>query len=199
MNRALANLEAYPTNPRSRAVSTDAALSENPWALTGQRPAQALTRLVAGPEQADADTIHQMLFAALADMKIHTSQVAMHMDDTWRTKLFAQLDRLHDPEEWDPADSPIGFDSFRTLLRAMFVLNPRRRPGLSLANHGHVVAMWIEGDNRLTIECMPGDAVTVVLVRYLAGKRESAAVMASTERIAEVLQPYAPECWFQTR
>jgi hypothetical protein len=192
----MTNLDAYPANPRSRGVSADAALSEKPWTLTGQRQSQVVARPVAD-DSVTAGKIHDMLFTALERMKIHTSLVAMHMDAAWRTKLFAQLDRLHDPVEWDPADCPISLDSYRTLLRLMFVLQPNRRPGLSLANHGHAVAMWRDGENRLSIECRPNDALTVVLSRRIGNNPPDAAAISTTiERVADLLNPYAPECWF---
>src|SRR5271167_4758526 len=59
------------------------------------------------------------LFDALAGVKILTSQVAMHLDGEWRTKLFRQLDSLHDPAEWEEGDQPIQQASFATFLKAM--------------------------------------------------------------------------------
>lgn len=137
------------------------------------------------------------LFSALADMKVFFSQVAMHMDREWRDRLFLQLDRLHDPEEWDMADDPVGIGSFRTFLRMMFLLKPERPPGLALANDGHLLAHWISGRDRLTIECLSDDRLKVVFTRWLGEAPDRGAIMTTIDRLDRTLSPYDPSCWFQ--
>ena len=112
------------------------------------------------------DLAHQ-LFDALAQVKIFTSQVAMHLDTEWRDKLFHQLDSLHEIDEWEPGDEPIQRDSFATFLRAMLNIKPKRRPGLGLSHAGHLVASWKTGNDHLTVEFLAHDRVRWVLSRYI--------------------------------
>ena len=178
----------------SRGNSPEAALitaNRDPW-RSGQRPQNAVASFAA------ANPIEEKLFAARSAMKVLTSQVAMHLDRAWRDRLFAQLDRLHDPEQWDDGDDPVDIASFRTFLRMMFVLKPDRPPGLALANEGHLLANWIDGRDRLTIECLPNDRVRLVLTRWVNEEPDRAAIATSIDRVQRSLAPYEPICWFGT-
>lgn len=141
-------------------------------------------------------TLEERLFDAVADAKILTAQVAMHLDQQWRTKLFQQLDSLHDPAEWEPADDPVERSSFSTFLKAMLSVNPSRRPGLGLSSAGHPIAAWTVGRNRLTIEFLPEDRVRWVLTRVIDNEPEHFAGQTPVTRLLEGLQPYHPETWF---
>ena len=44
--------------------------------------------------------ITERLFDVLVEAKVMTSQVAMHLDENWRGRLFAQLDDLLAAEDW---------------------------------------------------------------------------------------------------
>ena len=159
---------------------------------SGQRPPNAVASFAA------ANPVEEKLFAALARMKVLTSQVAMHLDRTWRDRLFAQLDRLHDPEQWDDGDDPVDIASFQTFLGMMYILKPDRPPGLGLANEGHLLASWIDGRNRLTIECLPNDKVRLVLTRWIGEERDSDAILTGIDRVRLRLASYEPTCWFGT-
>jgi hypothetical protein len=109
--------------------------------------------------------ITERLFDALAAAKVLTSQVAMHLDPTWRTRLFRQLDSLHDIEEWEEGDLPLRSASYQTFLKGMLALDPQRRPGLGLSSGGNLIAAWTTGDDRLTIEFLPDDQARWVISR----------------------------------
>ena len=70
-------------------------------------PSPASLRPSSVAENYETKTLEDRLFDATANVKILTSQVAMHLDPEWRERLFKQLDSLHDPEEWEAEDKPI--------------------------------------------------------------------------------------------
>jgi hypothetical protein len=120
----------------------------------------------------------------------------MLFDPSWQGRFFAQLDRLMDKEEWEADDVPVTTGSFRTLMRLLLKLRDKKRPGLGLANQGHVVATWSAGaQDRLTIECLPDDRLWWIVSYTLDAGAESAAGNTSLDRIIEVLQPYDPGHW----
>jgi hypothetical protein len=145
----------------------------------------------------DAPSLDERLFNALAAVKIMTSQVAMHLDTQWRQKLFAQLDSLHDPVEWEQGDEPLQQQSFATFLKAILAINPERRPGLGLSSAGHLIAAWTTGPDRLTIEFLPDDRILWVLACTVAGETDRIAGDTSVSRLIERLAPYRPEHWFR--
>lgn len=144
----------------------------------------------------DEQSLQERLFDATASVKILTSQVAMHLDREWRNKLFAQLDSLHDLEEWDPDDEPIQAASFTTFLKAIVQINPQRRPGLGLSHNGYLVASWTVGNDRLTIEFLQNDRVRWVLARHTGDDVERFAGQTSVSRLIDGLAPYSPNYWF---
>lgn len=175
----------------SRGVSAEAAILSRSWGepRSGELPGDTVPA---------ARSCEETLFSALAEMKVLTSQVAMHLERSWRDRLFVQLDRLHDLEQWDEGDDPAEIGSFRTFLRMMFLLKVEKQPGLGLANGGHLLAFWIDDQNRLTIECLRRDKVKLVLTRRLGEEKESAAILTNIDRVKDVLAPYDPSCWFES-
>lgn len=147
-------------------------------------------------ENNETKSIEERLFDATANVKILTSQVAMHLDREWRERLFQQLDSLHDPEEWEAEDKPIQQSSFATFLKAICQIRPTIRPGLGLSHGGQLVAAWTSGKNRLTIEFMPNDRVRWVVSRYPDDEFEQFAGQTSVSRLLDGLSPYSPKEWF---
>jgi len=136
------------------------------------------------------------LFDALLKFKVSTSQVAMHLDRGWRSRLFAQLDSLLDKESWEPLDRPPRLESFATFLRMIIFLRPQRRPGLGATSKGELIATWSVGADRLTIECLPQDLVRWTVSVTINDDRERAAGITPVARLKEVLRPYGPARWF---
>lgn len=133
----------------------------------------------------------------LASFKRLTSTIAMYLDPSWRTELFATLDRLLDPDDWDSDFALPSEQSFSTFLRMIIYLHPTRRPGLGLSPNGHVLAAWTRGTDRIVIECIGKDEVRWVLSRTIDGERESGAGKVLLHRVPEVTAPYEPEPLFQ--
>ncbi len=138
------------------------------------------------------------LFDALAAAKTLTSQVAMHLQQDWRKKLFEQLDDLLDAEDWHDEDEVLQKSSFKTFLRLIVYANPDRRPGLGLSDSGNLIAAWTNVDARLTLEFKDMDIVRWVL--SIKNEVEQTVERASGEttvsRLPEVLAPYNPGKWF---
>lgn len=147
--------------------------------------------------RASAPSTEEKLFNALAAAKILTSQVAMHLDDGWRKKLFRRLDDLLSVDSWDEADQALQRDSFATFLRFFLLYRPARQPSFGISHRGHLLCDWTTNRDSLVMECLPKDELRWVLVRYLEGERESAAGQISLKRLLPVLQPYEPDRWFQ--
>lgn len=148
-------------------------------------------------DEAEGSSLGERLFNAVADAKILTSQVAMHLDPDLRDRLFRQLDSLHDPEEWEDGSRPLGQASFATFLKAILTIDPERRPSLGVSHAGYLVATWTTGADRLTIEFLPNDHVRWVLSRHYAADDTARFVGDSrVTRLVDGLAPHHPEHWF---
>lgn len=139
----------------------------------------------------------ERLYDANASFKVFTSQVAMHLDDDWRKKLFRSLDNLLDPESWEDDDLPPALVSFQTLMRLLLLLKPERRPGLGIDNSAHLVAAWTEGVNRLTVTCLENDHLAWTLRRQTRDGLVRAAGSNKITMMPKVLEPYEPSVWFK--
>jgi len=154
-----------------------------------------LVQTTAAPTAAQG-SLQDQLYSALAACKIRMATVAMHLDQSWRTRFISQLDNLLTVDSWDPDDVPVSEASFTTLLRMILFIRGRR-PGLGATAAGNFIATWTEGQNRLTVECKPLDQVRWVVIHHLGGDRESAAGETTLPRLLEVLAPYEPQRWFR--
>lgn len=142
------------------------------------------------------ESLDEKLYDALALFKVRTATVAMHIDREWRDRLFRQLDSLLSVEDWEADDKPPALASFSTFIRMLLFLSPEKRPGLGATSDGHLIAAWTEGNDRLTIECLPNDIVRWHLSAVIDGERERAAACTPIQRLNAVLAPYSPMRWF---
>jgi hypothetical protein len=143
-------------------------------------------------------SLEERLFDATANVKILTSQIAMHLDRDWRNRLFRQLDSLHDPKEWEREDEPIQQASFATFLKAIVSIKPARRPGLGLSHTGNLIAAWTVSSERLTIEFLQNDRVRWVIGRLRDNEPEQIAGHTHVSRLNDSLEPYEPSTWFSS-
>jgi hypothetical protein len=144
-----------------------------------------------------AKNLEEQLYDSLANFKIKTATVAMHLDRAWRSRLFRQLDSLLAIQDWEADDPPPSVGSFATFLRMLMLLRPTRPPGLGASGDGNLIAAWTVGDDRLTIECKPSDIVRWHLSVTIDGERERSAAITPLRRLADVLRPYGPGRWFE--
>ncbi|HMI18790.1 MAG TPA: hypothetical protein VK533_04530 [Sphingomonas sp.] len=142
------------------------------------------------------DSVQQRLFEATAQAKIWTSKIAMHLDRAVRDRFFAQLDRLHDLEEWYESDAPLALESYKAFVRAILYVGIDSAPALALMPSGNLLAMWEAGSDRLSVEFLPGDRVKWVLSRKIDGGVERAAGETAITRLEAVLAPYDANKWF---
>lgn len=140
--------------------------------------------------------LEEKLFNATADVKVMTSQVAMYLDSQWRSKLFSQIDSLHDEDEWEQGDEPLQRESFATFLKAICELKPKKRPGLGLTTSGQLIAAWTAGSSRLTIEFSNNSRVKWVISRVIGDEAEHYVGDTTVNRLAAGLLPHHTEEWF---
>lgn len=140
--------------------------------------------------------IGEQLFVALAEAKIWTSRVAMHLDCGTRDRLFRQLDVLHDADEWVEGDRPINLEGYKSLVRAILYHEVNSRPALSLMPSGNPLALWTDGDDKLTVEFVPANRTRWLVQNSTPTGPERATGTSPLERLREVLQPYGAERWF---
>ena len=141
-------------------------------------------------------SIEEALFDATAGVKVMTSQVAMYLDSQWRSKLFKQIDFLHDIDEWEQGDEPLQRESFATFLKAICELKPKKGPGLGLTPTGQLIAAWTVGSSRLTIEFLGNSRVKWVISRMIDGEIEHYVGDTTVNRLAAGLGPHHTEEWF---
>jgi hypothetical protein len=147
--------------------------------------------------QTEGHALETRVFEALAGAKVLTSQVAMHLEEEFRDRLFRQLDSLHETDQWEEGDEPLNQSSFQTFLKAILTIRPERRPGLGLSHTGNLIAAWTTARDRLTIEFLPDDRVSWVLARYHDTDEPARfAGQTSVSELVEGLAPHRPEHWF---
>ncbi|MDK2769811.1 MAG: hypothetical protein KYX69_19080 [Sphingomonas sp.] len=151
---------------------------------TGPQAADQEAKVVAG------QSLEEKLFDALANAKIITSRVAMHLDLHWRDRFFSALDRIHDPDVWDDSDRPVTVESVKTFLRAMFLLSPLENPSLGLSPRGTILAGWKNREGNLTLDFSGQDMVTWSLKASHGDWDEPAAGITRIESLVERLEPY---------
>jgi len=161
----------------------------HPWPQ-GDSP----SRLISQPSTADDPAT--AVFNRLVALKVITSQVAMHLQQAWRSGLFQSLDQLLDKEDWDFSDELPTEASFLTFLRMIIFLNVKDRPALGATSNGRIISGWMNDQERLQIECGPNDEVKWVIATWSNDHRESAAGRTVVSRLPQVLAAYKPERWF---
>ena len=148
------------------------------------------------PLQLQMRSLEEKLFDATAGVKVMTSQVAMYLDSQWRSKLFNQIDLLHDVDEWEYGDEPLQRESFATFLKAICELKPKKRPGLGLTPSGQLISAWTAGSSRLTIEFLGNNRVKWVISRMIDDEIEHYVGDTTVNRLAAGLGPHHTEEWF---
>jgi len=165
------------------------------WANMQLHKSPSVT-IASPPKPMPEKPIEEQLFDSRAGAKILIAQVAMHLDQAVRDKIFRQLDALLDIGEWDTKDKLLDHASYATFLRLILYQRPSRLPGLGLSYGGNVISAWTNNENRLTIECLPRDEIRWVLSHTINGERETAAGRTPLYRLPEVLVPYNAQQWF---
>jgi hypothetical protein len=112
----------------------------------------------------DVGGLEAELFENKAEVKLLTSQVAMHLTAGQRNALFAAIDRLLNIENWEDESSKIDQQSYRSFLRCIIYAHPRKAPNMGVGPDGTVLAAWHSEENSVQVEFSPGDQC-VALIR----------------------------------
>jgi hypothetical protein len=104
------------------------------------------------------------LFDNGAQLKLFFSQIAMHLTTEWRTTIFEQLDFLLNSEDWQEDSALIEVSTFITFLRFLIFAVPNRLPSLGISPNGNVLAAWLKGDERITVQFLPDDRAIATLL-----------------------------------
>lgn len=144
-------------------------------------------------------SLAETLFDNRAALKIITSRYgASHIDPTVRSQLFFQIDWLLNSQEWEEGDHFADAESFKSLIR--FILNSGllRPPSLGLSDGGNLLASWINGDDRLVLECLPNDRFKWLVSCVYDGEKERVAGESpSLLRLLNSLEPYKNAGWLK--
>lgn len=151
--------------------------------LKYKKPLTHVKRFKSGSE-----SLEVTLFDVKAELKIITSEVSMHIDSILREKLFKQIDRIHDPDEWEDNDLPMNPTSYRNFITGLVKISPKRGPGLGVSVAGNVVAAWMDGESRLILE-FAKDSVIWVVSRRINGEEEFVSGKTNLKRLYANLKP----------
>lgn len=141
----------------------------------------------------DVSSDAERVYDRLVDLKVSTAQLAMHLNSDWRAGLFRQLDDLLDAEEWDFSDKLPELSSYKTMLRMLLALDAKSRPSLGATSKGEIIAAWIAGQRRLSVECLPDDQVRWLVTSTIDDQNVRAAGLNRSDLLPRVLQPFALE------
>jgi len=152
-------VQMRPASPALAAVQPQAT-----WSLRTSEAA-------ASPRRA---LLEDQLFENGAQLKVSFSNIAMHLTTKWRTTIFEQLDFLLMLENWQDDSALIQMPTFLTFLRFLIFAAPNRLPSLGVSPNGNVLAAWLKGDERITVQFLPEDRAVATLIRQ--GTRENETV-----------------------
>ena len=128
------------------------------------------------------------------EFKTRFSVFAKFFDPTWRESLFAQLDQIFDPIDWEEEEPVPSLSSWETCLRLLSSTSFAIRPGLSLHN-GSFVLVWRNNGLRCAITCLDGDRCLWSVSEKVGSEAEYATGECSTGSIGRHLLPYNKDEW----
>jgi hypothetical protein len=133
----------------------------------------------------------------LEEIQQFISSNSMHLPKGFAVGLNGQFANMMADDVWEDDDVLPSMDSLNAFLLMLISTKAMHRPGIGTNGRGSITAFWREGENRLTIDCLPSGNTRWVLTRENApGKIERAAAECHPERLREVLNPFRPEVWF---
>lgn len=185
------NLVKYrsPVIPQSRTMAGSMTKSLRTTSRDGNVP-------VAGIRPITHGTVEEKLFTATAAAKIWTSRLSMHLERSTKERLFAQIDVLHDSDEWSDGDVPVALESYKTLLQAIIYHKINSKPSIALSPQGNILARWRYGSDHLTVEFLPANKIRWFVQVNVGEEPEKVSGIGPLERLRAVLQPYKADRWF---
>ena len=131
---------------------------------------------------------------------VRISEISMHLPKGFAAGLNRQFANLMDDDAWEDDDELVSPEAVTAFILTLLSTRTKRRPGIGTNGRGSITGSWTNGDNRLTIECLPNERVRLILSRRRDnGDVERAAFEEMRpERIRAVLAPFNPEVWFDS-
>ncbi len=125
------------------------------------------------------------------------SSISMHLPKGFAVGLNGQFANMMADDAWEDDDALPSMLSLKAFLLMLLSTKATQRPGIGTNGRGSITAFWRDGENRLTIDCLPSGNTRWVLTRMNAkGEIERAAAECQPHRLREVLNAYGPEVWF---
>jgi len=140
--------------------------------------------------------LDERIYDLLADAKIRTRLVANHLPHDWQSRLFAQLDELHDVNLWESDDLPMSKDSFDTFLVTILTIHPTVRPGLGLTHTGNISGTWGTKNDYITMVFLPGNKLQWTIFLNLDGNLIRSASNSPVAEFEKYLAPFNPSHWW---
>ena len=133
----------------------------------------------------------------LEEIQQFISSNSMDLPKGFAVGLNGQFANMMADDAWEDDDVLPSMVSLKAFLLMLISTKAMQRPGIGTNGRGSITAFWREGENRLTIDCLPSGNTRWVLTRENApGKIERAAAECHPDRLREVLNPFRPEVWF---
>ena len=185
-------IDKYLMPPSPTAISSSTAPLTSTKKINHAQIAQATPQpeLVSAPRSAA-----EQVSDHAAQLKAAFVSVGMHFEPRWRERIFTQIDRILDPEDWDFDEKMPEITSFQTLLRLLIFIRPACVPGLGLSSSGMLIASWTTDGDYLTIECHPKDELKWSLLIKEEGPQTVAAGAVATAKLMSELLPYRSNRW----
>jgi len=144
-----------------------------------------IPKTIAAPE---ANPVAAKLFDARANAKMIAAQVSMHLTPDWRTKIYRQVDRLLDAEQWEEGDGLLDASSMKTFLRFVIYANVSTVPSLGMAATGQVIAGWRADTRRLTIQFQANDLCRLAISHFVGDDTSIISFSGSTVKAYSFLE-----------
>lgn len=133
----------------------------------------------------------------LGEIRRFISSTSMHLPKGFAVGLNGQFANMMADDAWEDDDALPSLQSLSAFLLMLISTKATQRPGIGTNGRGSITAFWRDGENRLTIDCLPSGNTRWVLTRMNAkGEIERAAAECQPHRLREVLKAYEPEVWF---
>ena len=144
MSFVTANINQTSAVYRSRAATPEHSWSfrDSPRAETGMVVVEAwatntVTRVI--PETEDFTA---RVFKSLVALKVAVSQYAMHLSNSERHRIFAELDSVINTDDWHEDDQLPKIEAFKDFLRWMIYSKYNKWISIGVSDDGHLLVAW---------------------------------------------------------
>lgn len=134
----------------------------------------------------------------LCEIQDSISKISMHLPKGFANGLNRQFANLLDDDAWEEEDELIGRKAINAFTQLLVGTQTRKRPGIGTNGRGSITASWSVGKNRLVVECLPSEQISMVLSREKNGGKIERAAFATVDpkTVSEKLAPFNPGVWF---